>query len=154
MPIDFGATQTSGLNVCPLNRLRKFYGIEEKPLEIFEVIQMLGTVDDEMRKIMGSDVIGLNSMYDSAGCPIKSDSYKNFPMNDGTQALLSSQHEWDVAPNGRTYMYPLGDRSLAPSMLMPEGGYFFGLCNRSPGWDKDNLTPLEDFASTISVSFA
>lgn len=150
VPIDFGATQTSGINVCALYRLREYYGLPQKPLEIFEMIQMLGTVDEDIRRLMGSDVIGLNSRNNALGLPFVGPK-KTFIMNDRTPALISADHAYDKLDNGRIVMYPLGDRALEPSMMMPEGGYFFDIINRSPGFDEDNLTPAEDFKDFFSI---
>lgn len=150
VPIDFGATQTSGINVCALYRLREYYGLPQKPLEIFEAIQMLGTVDEDIRKIMSSDVIGLNSTKNVLGLPFVGPK-KTFTMFDGTPALIAAEHEYDFLEDGRIVMYPQGDRSLQPSMMMPKNGYFFDIINRSPGFDDDNLTPAEDFKETFSL---
>ena len=150
IPIDFGATGQTGINVCALYRLRDYLGLPKKDVDVFEVIQMLGVVDEDLRQIMKSDVIGLNHPEDSMGVP-DTGKKKKFIMPDGTPCLLNAGNEWDVDPDGSIYMYPQGDRSAPRSVKMLDHGYFFNIIDRAPEYDEDNLTPREDFKNFFSV---
>lgn len=154
VPIDFGATGQTGISVCALHRLREYLGLEQKPLDVFELVQMLGVVDEDLRKIMKSDVIGMNHPEDSLGVYPNGEK-KLFHMPDGTPALVNAGNEWDILPDGGIKMYPQGDRTAAPSIYMPAGGYFFDIIDRAPALDPDideeDLTPREDFENFFSV---
>lgn len=154
IPIDLGATGQTGISVCALARLRDYLGLPKKDLNIFEIVQMLGVVDEDLRQMMKSDVIGLNHPEDSMG--VKNNGrYKRFVMPDGTECLVNEGNEWDVEPDGSIYMYPQGDRTAPRSVKMPAGGYFFDIIDRAPDMDEDadeeDLTPREDFENFFSV---
>ena len=83
IPIDFGATGQTGISVCALKRLRDYLGLPEKDLDVFEIVQMLGVVDEDLRQVMKSDVIGMNHPEDSLGVPYTGRK-KEFTMPDGT----------------------------------------------------------------------
>lgn len=150
VPIDFGATGQTGISVCALYRLREYLGLPQHPLDVFEICQMLGVVEEDLRRMMKSDVIGMNHPEDSLGVPYTGEK-KLFTMPDGTPALVNAGNEWDVYPDGSIKMYPQGDRTAPPSIYMPSGGYFFDIIDRAPEYDEDNLTPREDFKDFFSV---
>ena len=99
VPIDFGATGQTGINVCAEYRLREYLGLPKKDLDTFEIIQMLGVVDEDLRQIMKSDVIGMNHPEDSMGV-MNTGEKKRFIMPDGTPALINAGNEFDILPNG------------------------------------------------------
>jgi len=150
VPIDFGATGQTGISVCAEAKLRKYLGLPEKPLDVFEIVQMLGVVDEDLRQRMGSDVIGMNHPEDSLGV-WNLGPKKEIVMPDGTKAMIAAGDEFDYLPNGGIRMYPQGDRTAPPSIYMPDGGYFFDIIDRAPEYDEDNLTPREDFKNFFSV---
>lgn len=154
IPIDIGAANTTGISVCALARLRKYYGLPEKDLEIFEVMQMLGQVDDDVRRLLGGDVVSLNNPTNFVGVPMKGP-MKRFTMPDGTAALLHEKNQWTQTEDGRIFLYPQGNTDAGPSAMMPAGGYFFEALNRTPAMDPDmdeeDLTPREDFKDYFSI---
>lgn len=150
VPIDIGAANNTGISVSALARLRKFYGLPDKDLPIYELMQLLGEVDEEMRQILGSDVIGLRNRNDVLGLPIDAPQ-QLFVMPDGTRSLINAKHKIKKTPDGKTYLYPKGDDTAQASFMMPEGGYFFDNIDRTPDFDEDNLTPLEDFKDSFPI---
>ena len=154
IPIDLGATGQTGLAVSAMARLRDYLGLPKKDLEVFEIIQMLGVVDEDLRQMIRSDVVGLNHPEDSMGV-YDNGKKKKFTMPDGTEAYVNAGNEWDVLDDGSIIMYPQGDRTAPPSVKMPAGGYFFDIINRAPEMDpdldEDDLTPREDFENFFSV---
>ncbi len=150
VPIDLGATGQTGISVSALKRLRDYLGLPDKKLEVFEIAQMLGVVDQDLRDRVGSDVIGLNHPEDSLGV-WNLGGKKKIVMPDGTEAYLAEGNEFDYLPDGGIHMYPQGDRTAPPSLYMPEGGYFFDIIDRAPEFDDENLTPREDFAEFFTV---
>ena len=71
VPIDIGAANTTGISVSALARLRKYFGLPDKDMEIFEVMQMLGKVDDDVRRLLGGDVVSLNNPGNFVGVPME-----------------------------------------------------------------------------------
>lgn len=149
VPVDLGATGQTGMNASTLYRLRKALGLEEHPIEISEIFQLLGKVDPDMMQYAGADVIGLNNPSNMFGVP--DGPLKPFRMPDGTPTLIAQGNEYDVAEDGSVYMYPQGNRSVGPSGHMPAGGSFFDNINRTPEFDEDDLIPAEDFKDDFGI---
>lgn len=149
VPVDLGATGQTGMNASTLYRLRAALGLEEHPIEISEIFQLLGKVDPDMMQYAGADVIGLNNPSNMFGVP--DGPLKPFRMPDGTPTLIAQGNEYDVAEDGSVYMYPQGNRSVGPSGHMPAGGSFFDNINRAPEFDEDDLTPAEDFKDDFGI---
>jgi len=149
VPVDFGATGQTGISVSALYRLRKHFGLQEKPVDVFEILQMLGVVVEDLRHLMGSDVIGLNHPIDSLGIPVSPKQI--FRMPDGTPTYIGAKNAYDVLSDGSVRFYPQGDRSAQASAYMPSGGYFFDIINRSGEYDEDNLNAVEDFKDLYPV---
>ncbi|HIQ75969.1 MAG TPA: hypothetical protein IAB79_00715 [Candidatus Faecousia excrementipullorum] len=57
VPVDLGATGQTGMNASTLYKLRAALGMENHPIEITEIFQMLGKIDPDMMAYAGSDVI-------------------------------------------------------------------------------------------------
>ena len=149
VPVDLGATGQTGMNASTLYRLRKALGLEEHPIEISEIFQLLGKVDPDMMQYAGADVIGLNNPSNMFGVP--DGPLKPFRMPDGTPTLIAQGNEYDVTEDGSVYMYPQGNRSVGPSGHMPAGGSCFDNINRAPEFDEDDLTPAEDFKDDFGI---
>ena len=149
VPVDLGSTGQTGISASVLYKLREALRLPRKPIEINEILQMLGTVDDDVRQALGVDTVGLYNPSSLFGIP--NGAQKPFIMQDGTPVTISEGHEYDIMPDGSVLMYPMGDRKANPSGLMPAGGYFFDGIDRAPGFDEDNLTPIEDFRNAFGL---
>lgn len=149
VPIDIGAANNTGINASALYKLRAYLGLPQKEIEIYETMQMLGRVDEDVRRALGGDVVGLPEPMDFIGVPLQGEA-QTFIMPDGTPTRIHKQHQYDRRSDGSIVFYPQGDRSAKPSALMPEGGYFFDSLDRSPGFDEDDLTPEEDFKDAFT----
>ena len=57
--VDIGAGGQTGMGVCAVHRLRlAVLGDEGWRVKVTEPYQMLGEIDDELRKVLGLDVVG------------------------------------------------------------------------------------------------
>lgn len=92
VPIDFGATGQTGISVCALRRLRDYLGLPAVQPDVFEMVQMLGVVDEDLRQMMQSDVIGMNHPEDSLGV-LDTGRKKIFTMPDGTACRVNEGNE-------------------------------------------------------------
>jgi hypothetical protein len=59
VPVDFGGCGQTGINASTLYALRRAYGFEEHSIEICESMQLLGTVEPNLLKKIGADVVPL-----------------------------------------------------------------------------------------------
>ncbi len=147
-PIDLAATGQTGMNASTLFRLRKALGLPEHPIRIIEPAQMLGDPGEDLLKLVGSDVVGLWSRSNFYG--YRNENWKPWTMSDGTPVLMGGGFEYDVDTEGRTWVYPQGDRGARYSAVMPAGGSFFDSVDHAEPFDMDDadadsLTPRADF---------
>lgn len=150
VPLDLGATSQTGINASTLYKFRKELGLDEHPIQIDEPAQMLGHVDEDLMKKVGADVIGLWNPSNVFG--VKNKDFVPFTMDDGTPCSIAKKLNWKKDKNGVTYGYPQGDTNEAPSMKMPENGYFFDNIDRGGGeYDEDNLNAIEDYKNDFSI---
>lgn len=146
VPVDFGGTTVSGIAVSLVAKLRREFGLKEKPIKIIEAMQMLGEIDDELRVCLGVDTITPITTQNIFG--VKNDSWKEWTLFDGTKVLVPEGFNTTPNKNGSIFQYPQGDKSVPASMEMPQNGYYFDTIVRQHEIDDDNLNPednLEEF---------
>ena len=147
VPIDFGGTPVTGIHVSCVAALRSHYGLEPRPVKVHEPYQMLGLVEDDLKRAMGIDVEGVPGRETLFG--FRNDDWKTWNTHDGLEVLVSVDFNTSNAPNGDTLIHPKGDLSAPPSGRMPAGGYFFDTIIRQDPIDEDRLDPsdnLEEFS--------
>jgi hypothetical protein len=60
VPVDFGSTAVTGIHVAAVHRLRQALTADtEWRVRVIEPYQMLGEIDEELRDLLGIDVVGL-----------------------------------------------------------------------------------------------
>jgi uroporphyrinogen-III decarboxylase len=150
VPVDFGATGQTGISASTLYRLRAALGFAQRPVRVIEPFQILGEVDAETRSALGSDVVGLWNRNTMFGVP--NDGWKPWTMGDGTPVLMPGGFAFRTEADGSTVVFPQGDRSAAPSLRLPAGGFFFDNIDRAPPWSETDLDARRDFRDLFGVS--
>mgnify|MGYP002626742448 CR=1 FL=1 len=144
VPVDLGATQVSTISVNAYQNLRAALGLPEKPAELMELFMYVAKVDDDVRKLLGIDTVGLAYPVDTNGC--RTNRLQPFTALDGGKSLIGADNRWKTLEDGSIVMYPMGDTSVAPSTRMLPGGSFFdNIMSRIPDYDEDDLHPEKDF---------
>lgn len=146
VPMEFGATPTTGMHVTCVAALRDYYGLEKRPVRVHEPYQMLGWLDEDLMQAIGLDVDGIFSRCTIFGFP--NENWKPWRLPSGLEVLVSEHFRTTVDASGDTFIYPQGDTSAPPSGKMPRGGFFFDTIIRQPPIDEDKLDPadnLEEF---------
>lgn len=149
IPIDFGGTGVTGIHASCVAALRDYFGLEKRPVRIHEPFQMLGMVDDDLRKAMGLDVVGVFARTTLFGFAIEN--WKSWRFN-GMDVLVPGDFNVTIDANGDTLIYPEGDMSFAPSGRMPSGGYFFDSIVRQEPFDEDRLNPEDNLEEYKPIS--
>ncbi|MGE5614897.1 MAG: uroporphyrinogen decarboxylase family protein [Bacillota bacterium] len=149
LPVDFGATSATGINVSTIYRLYPLLGLRERRPVVSDAMQLLARLEDDVREALLTDVIPLPSPKTKVGTRANNN-YKDFYLPDGTPALIDETIEYDIDEKGNYYLYPKGDKSFPPSMMMPSNGGFFDTIERCE-LDEDSITPREDFYEFGSV---
>jgi len=143
MVVDFGATSTTGIHVLSIENLRRYYGLDWKPVRVIDPYQMLGEVDKELREILGSDVVGAKGKNSSFGF------YNHAPFKEyitpwGQTVLVPEGFQTTIDENGDTISYPGGDRNAEPSAKMPKASYFFDAIIRQQPFNEEDLNPNDN----------
>jgi hypothetical protein len=141
--VDLGAGAQTGIGVCALNRLRQAI-LDDKDylVKIVEPYQMLGEVDEALRRALKLDVIGIPTPSTMFG--FRNERWKPFTMPDGTPCLVPGEFNWTCDADGATLMYPEGDTSIAPCAKMPQTSFFFDALNRQQLLDEERLDPTDN----------
>ena len=144
--VDFGSVATTGISASLLYKFRKHLKLKDKPIKIIDPYQMLGEVDEELRKYIPVDVVSIFPRYNLFG--FKNEKWKPWKMFDGTPVLVPEKFNTKLNKNGNLFMYPQGDNKVSPSGVMPKGGYYFDAIIRQKEIDDNNLNVqdnLEEF---------
>ncbi len=148
IPVDFGSTFITGIHCSVVEKLRDYYGLENRPVKICEPYQMLGLVEDDLKDVLGIDTTSIFPHKTIFGFP--NENWKEWTTPWGQQVLVSEHFETTQDNDGSTLLYPQGDRAAPPSGKMPVTGFFFDTIERvDPDFDEDALNledNLEEFA--------
>jgi len=150
VPIDFGSTAVTGMHVKVVAGLRRHYGLEDRPVKVIEPYQMLGEVDEELARIIGTDVAGVSPRHTMFGFP--NAGWKPWRAPFGLEVLVPEGFVTTVDAAGNTLIYPQGDASAPPSGVMPPDGYFFDTIIRQPPIDEARLDPRDNFEEFTPVT--
>lgn len=153
--IDFGSTAVTGIHVLAIERLRKYYGLEKRPVKVTEPYQMLGLIEDDLSKIIGCDVVGIVPRTNMFGFENKD--WKEFRTFWGQEVLVPADFNTKIDENGDLIIFPEGDTTVLPSGKMPKSGYFFDSIIRQQPYDEYNPNledNLEEFALLSDVDIA
>jgi len=166
VPVDFGGTTCSCMHVSCVAALREHYGLEKRPVKVYEPFQMLGLIEEDLKKILGIDTEGVSGRKNMFG--IRNVDWSEWRLDNGLEVLIPGNLNVTEDENGNHYIHPCGDRSARPSGKMPRNGFYFdALCRQEPFDDDDDLDPednleeyqpvldsdLDEFAEDISKAY-
>lgn len=140
-PIDVGSTYVTGITASAYYELRKVLGLPGGRPRVYEVMQMLALVEDDVRDALGVDTVPLYLPKTSFG--FAQADWKDWTLFDGTPVSVPGGFTTEPDENGDILLYPGGDRSASPSGRMPQGGYYFDSIIRQKPLDEENLDPRE-----------
>lgn len=154
-PVDLGATAVSGMNISTLTKLREALGLDSHAVKAIEPFQMLGEIEEDLKKAIHCDVVGLWNSGNMMG--FSQDTWKTFTMDDGTELLIGSGFACDIMENGNRMVYACGDRSAKYAQCMTKNGSFFDNIDHFDepfNWDaeEEDLTPQEDFKDDFPIA--
>ena len=113
VPVEFGATPTSGMHVTCVADLREHFGLEQRPVKVHEPYQMLGWIDEDLQDVLGIDVDPV--------CPHKTifgfvnENWRERRLPWGQVVLVSEHFVTTDDDNGDLLLYPEGDTSAPAS---------------------------------------
>jgi len=148
VPLDLGATPTTGIAASSLSILKQALGIDDRPVKVHEPYQILGFVEEDVLDALGVDVVGINMRNTFFG--YANEGWKPWQLSDGTKVLVGEGFTTTVDEHGDTFIYPGGDITVQPSGKMPKDGFYFDLLERQEHIDADHLDPEEWVKQTFS----
>lgn len=148
--VDFGATLTTGISASLVYKLRKAFGLKEKPVRVTDLFQMLGEVDEELREKLEVDVVAPLTYGNAFG--FRNEGWKEWALADGTPVLVPEKFNTRVESCGGIYQYPQGDTTCAPSGYMPKGGLYFDPIVRQDHLDENNLSVEDNLEEFVLIS--
>ncbi len=146
IPVDFGGTAVTGISAVCIAGLCEYYGLEKRLVKVFDPLQLIGILDDDLKDCLGIDVDGVMGRGNIFG--FINENWKPWRMPNGLEVLVSEHFNTTVDEEGNTYLYPQGDTSVPPSGKLPKGGFYFDAIMRQDPIDEEKLDPrdnLEEF---------
>ena len=116
IPIDLNGHRSSGIHVKAYKRLREYLGLPPSPLYIYDFIQQLAIVEEDVLDVFGCDVLQL-------GCDFyKHPSYwKDWVMHDGTNTKIPAFIDVGASSDGYVIYSPNGK----PIGIQKHSCYYF-----------------------------
>lgn len=115
-PVDIDGYRSSGIAALAYVKLRKYLGLPEKTVYVYDPIQQLARVDEDVLERFGGDTIEMGrgfSLQESAWC--------DWQLPDGTPCKIPA---WAL-PQRHNGDWVLCSRSGRILARMPRGGYYF-----------------------------
>lgn len=85
IPIDLGGHRSSGIAAIAYDRLRKHLGLAEKPIRVYDMVQQLAIVDEDVLDLFGVDVVEMGR-----GFLLEDKDWKPWTLPDGTPCEIPS----------------------------------------------------------------
>jgi len=150
VPLDLGGTMVTGIHVSCVAALRRHYSLETRPVKAIDPGQLLGEVDEDLKRILGVDVEGVFRRMTRFGFP--AEDWKTWRMPDSLEVLVPGRFNVTIDSNGDVLMHPQGDLEAPPSARMPADGYFFDPIIRQPPIDEERLDPRDNLEEYTAIS--
>ena len=120
VPIDLSGHRSSGIAPLAYARLRRALGLKEIPLRIYDPIQQLAVVDEDVLDLLGVDTIELGR-----GFALNDSDWSDWTLQDGTPCRMPV---WAVPQRGEGEWLLRTPDGLALGR-MPDGADFFDQCH-------------------------
>ena len=143
VPIDFGGHRSSGIAAIAYAKLRKALGLAERPIRVYDPIQQLAIIDEDVLDLFHVDTIELGR-----GFAQEDEHWSDWVLPDGTPCQMP---RW-AAPERQGGQWVLRAESGRVVGRMPDGALYFEQCYW-PYLEHDDLDRLpEALADTIWVA--
>jgi uroporphyrinogen decarboxylase len=116
IPIDCSGHRSSGIAAIAYARLRRHLGLPERPLRVYDIVQQLAILDDDVLDLLGIDTIELGRAF-----ALEARHWVDWVLPDGTPCQVPA---WSPPERerGRWVIRSASGRVLAQ---MPDGALYF-----------------------------
>jgi uroporphyrinogen decarboxylase len=137
VPIDFGGHRSSGIAAMAYARLRNYLGLPVKPIRVYDPVQQLAIIDEDVLDRFGVDTIELGRAF-----ALDDASWADWTLPDGTPCQMPAWALPERAKGEWIYRSPSG-RTMA---RMPDGAFYFEQAHfpLADGVDGKSLTSVMD----------
>jgi len=145
VPVDLSGHRSSGISAIAYPKLRACLGLEPRPIRVYDIVQQLAIVDDDVLDRFGIDTIELGR-----GFALREEDWADWTLPDGTPCLVPG---WSVPEReeGRWAIRSASGRVIAQ---MPDGALYFEQTHW-PFLDEDDLDAIpEAFAESMWTAIA
>jgi uroporphyrinogen decarboxylase len=134
VPVDLSGHRSSGIAAIAYARLRKHLGLEARPIRVYDPVQQLAIVDEDVLDRFGVDAIELGRAF-----ALEDEHWKDWVLPDGTPCLMPA---W-AAPerDGNRWVLLSGTGRVIGAM--PDGALYFEQTHY-PFAEKDDLEAIPE----------
>ncbi|MBN1854152.1 MAG: hypothetical protein JW829_15600 [Pirellulales bacterium] len=146
VPVDFGGHRSSGIAAIAYSKLRRLLELPERPVRVYDIVQQLAVIDEDVLDRFGVDTIELGR-----GFALSDDDWADWVLPDGTPCQVPA---WSV-PEREQDRWVVRSQSGRVIAAMPDGALYF----EQTYWpfldDEENLDDLPGaFAESMWTAIA
>ena len=116
VPVDLSGHRSSGIAAIAYARLRKFLGLKETPIRVYDPVQQLAIVDEDVLELFGVDTIELGRAF-----ALHDDAWVGWALPDGTACQMPA---W-ARPERAKGEWVIRSKSGRVIARMPDGALYF-----------------------------
>ncbi len=120
VPIDLGGSVVTGINAMAFQKLKRYLGLNEKPIRVSNVILLLAEVEKIFLERWKIDVVPVNRYEAGPGVPLDGN-WKLHPLPDGIPALFPASFYPVIKEDGS---WEIHDQNVKLCRLSPGSGSF------------------------------
>ncbi|MFC2075554.1 uroporphyrinogen decarboxylase family protein [candidate division KSB1 bacterium] len=150
IPVDFGSATANCMQAQCIADLRDYYGLERRPVLLYDSFQMLGWIEEDLKKVLRLDVEGMMPPRNIVGIP--NTDWRPWRLFNGLEVLVPGGYAPLEDDNGDLLLHPQGDPSAPASARMPKDGFYFDPIERNSVPAEDARDPSENLEEFKTVS--
>jgi uroporphyrinogen decarboxylase len=116
VPIDLGGHRSSGISAIAYPKLRQLLGLPERPVRVYDIVQQLAVIDEDVLDRFGVDTIELGR-----GFSLTDENWSDWVLPDGTPCQVPA---WSV-PERDDESWVIRSKSGRVVAAMPDGALYF-----------------------------
>jgi uroporphyrinogen decarboxylase len=132
VPVDFSGHRSSGIAALSYGKLRQHLGLPQRPVRVYDPIQQLAVVDEDVLQRFGVDTVEMGR-----GFSLADSDWQEWTLPDGSPCLMPAWVKLERRP-GEWVMKSTADTVLG---RMPDGALYFEQVNY-PFIDGDDIKGL------------